>query len=48
MNFLAWLEASSVSTWINQSDSVFAAASTVLWLGVIFWGRLMPFLGLTF
>lgn len=25
-----------------------AAASLVLWFGVIFWGRLMPFLGLTF
>jgi hypothetical protein len=24
MSFLAWLEASSVSTWINQSDSIFA------------------------
>jgi hypothetical protein len=25
-----------------------AASSIVLWFGVIFWGRLMPFLGLTF
>ena len=25
-----------------------AAASIFLWLGVVFWGRLMPFLGLSF
>jgi hypothetical protein len=30
MGFLAWLEASPVSTWVNQSDSVFAYPSVLL------------------
>jgi uncharacterized membrane protein len=32
----------------SRTAKVIAASSIFLWFGVIFWGRLMPFLGLTF
>ena len=39
----------SQTRWLMKTRwGAFAASSLVLWLGVIAWGRLMPFLGLTF
>ena len=42
----AWLLASDQEA--SARAKLLAAASIFLWLGVVFWGRLMPFLGLTF
>lgn len=46
----AWDEAWSVETGRSAplSAKTMAVASMFLWFGVVFWGRLMPFLGLTF
>ena len=35
-------------TEVAFADEIAAAASLVLWVGVIFWGRMLPFLGTAF
>ena len=42
----AWLLAAGQDA--PTGAKLLAATSIFLWLGVVFWGRLMPFLGLTF
>ena len=33
---------------VPRGAKIVAAASLILWIGVIFWGRMMPFLGNAF